>query len=101
VAKTRGSRKAKAAKRAKPARKAARKAPRKILKPRNLELKKLRTEFGSALDVLTARAGRTPEATAKLDDARRRISQWMTDIDDICTPELQEICGPSMAIPLS
>jgi hypothetical protein len=50
--------------------------------------------------VLSARQGATPEKEAKLDDTRRRISQWMTDIDDICTPEDHEICGPDMAFPL-
>jgi len=52
------------------------------------------------LGVLSSKVGASPEATAKLDDTRRRISQWMADIDDICTPEMQEICGPDMAFPI-
>lgn len=87
-------------KRAKPARKAV-KAPKKPAKGVNqVELKKLRVQFGQVLAVLSTRRSSSPETTARLDDARRRISQWMTDIDDICTPEDQEICGPDMAFPI-
>lgn len=65
-----------------------------------LELKKLRQELGQVLSVLSTRRAAAPEAEAQLDDTRRRISQWMADIDEICTPDLQEICGPDMAFPL-
>jgi hypothetical protein len=68
--------------------------------PRVLSLKKLRAEFGLVLSALSTRQARTAGSSARLDDTRRRISQWMTDIDDICTPEDQEICGPDMAFPL-
>jgi hypothetical protein len=68
--------------------------------PRVLQLKKLREEFGLVLSVLSTRQARYAGDTSRLDDTRRRISQWMTDIDDICTPEAQEICGPDMAFPL-
>lgn len=88
-------------KRAKPVRKASAKAPRRAAKTvKKVELKKLREQFGQVLGVLSARRSSSPEVTARLDDARRRVSQWMTDIDDICTPELQEICGPDMAFPI-
>jgi len=103
VAKTRRSKKGSSSKRAKPAkkanaRKASKKAPKKAAK--KVELKKLRREFGLVLGVLSSKVGASPEATAKLDDTRRRIIQWMADIDDICTPEMQEICGPDMAFPI-
>jgi hypothetical protein len=68
--------------------------------PPRIELKKLREEFGLVLSVLASKTSPSSEVSAKLDDTRRRISQWMTDIDDICTPELQEVCGPDMAFPL-
>jgi hypothetical protein len=68
---------------------------------KKVELKKLRAQFAAVLTVLASKSSASPEVSAKLDDTRRRISQWMTDIDDICTTELQEICGPDMAIPLS
>ena len=67
---------------------------------KKVELKKLREQFAVVLAVLSSRRSDSPDVTAKLDDTRRRISQWMTDIDDICTPELQEICGPDMAFPI-
>jgi hypothetical protein len=69
-------------------------------KEKTVHLKELRKQFGLVLGVLSAKQGASPEVDAKLDDTRKRISQWMTDIDDICTPELQEICGPDMAIPV-
>jgi hypothetical protein len=105
VAKTRRSVKKKSARATgkKPmARKSAKKAvkPRKPAAPSRIELKKLRKDFSIVLSLLTAKSGSSPEVTAKLDDTRRRISQWMTDVDDICTPELQEICGPDMAFPV-
>jgi hypothetical protein len=88
-------------KRAKPVRKASAKAPKKAAKAvKTVELKKLRAQFGQVLAVLSARRSSSPEVAARLDDARRRVSQWMTDIDDICTPEDQEICGPDMAFPI-
>jgi hypothetical protein len=95
-AKKGGTRKSK---RARPVRKASVKASKqKAVK--TVELKKLRVQFGQVLAVLSARRSTSPEVTTRLDDARRRISQWMTDIDDICAPEDQEICGPDMAFPI-
>jgi hypothetical protein len=94
-------------KRSKPARrpaarksKTAKTAKRAVKVEKTVELKKLREQFAGVLAVLSTRRSSSPEAAAKLDDTRRRISQWMTDVDDICTPELQEICGPDMAFPL-
>jgi hypothetical protein len=88
-------------KRAKPVRKASVKASKKSPKAlKKVELKQLRAQFGQVLAVLSARRSSSPDVNARLDDARRRISQWMTDIDDICTPEDQEICGPDMAFPI-
>jgi hypothetical protein len=96
--------KKKASAKPKPAKKVVRKA-KKAARPaapksQKLELKKLRAQFGHVLALLAAKQGVSPEVTTKLDDTRMRISQWMTDIDDICSPELQEICGPDMAFPL-
>ena len=69
-------------------------------KEKKIHLKELRKQFGLVLSALSGKRGGSPEVDAKLDDTRKRVSQWMTDIDDICTPELQEICGPDMAIPV-
>ena len=81
--------------------KTAKKAAKKPVKAvKTVELKKLREQFAGVLAVLSERRVTSPDSIAKLDDTRRRISQWMTDVDDICTPELQEICGPDMAFPL-
>lgn len=92
--------------RSKPVKKAAIRKPVKRAKParakavNKVELKELRKQFASVLAVLSTRRSASVEGAAKLDDTRRRISQWMTDIDDICAPEDQEICGPDMAFPL-
>jgi len=98
------------AKSSKPAKKAAAKAPKKspvkkakaAAKPvqKVVELKKVREQFAAVLGVLSARRSADPDATAKLDSARSRLSQMMTDLDDICDAEMQEICGPDMAIPV-
>jgi hypothetical protein len=117
VAKTRRSRTApraaKAAKKgvatakAKPVRKSTpkvmKKAPKKAAaKPgkKVINLKELRKQFGAVLTLLAAKSSTSPETEARLDSTRRRVSQWMTDIDDICTPEDHEICGPDMAFPI-
>jgi hypothetical protein len=113
VAKARRSRPAKRgsapkSKRSKPSKKLSAKTTKTAKKPakkpvkavKTVELKKLREQFAGVLAVLAERRVTSPDSMAKLDDTRRRISQWMTDVDDICTPELQEICGPDMAFPL-
>jgi hypothetical protein len=106
---------AKKKKKTTPARKAAAKAPRKAAKAskkaakapkktpkaaQKVELKKLREQFAGVLAVLSAKSSASSDVSAKLDDTRRRISQWMTDVDDICSSEMQEICGPDMVFPL-
>ena len=85
------------------AKKPARKAPTRALgaeAPTSLNLKVLRQHIALAVSALSKRVGSTPAVEAKLDDTRRRLSQWMTDIDDICSPEEQEICGPTMDLPI-
>ena len=107
MAKTRRSAKKKSAKaakksapRRKPAKKAAKPSRPAAARPEKIELKKLRKNFSYIVTLLAAKTSDSPDVSAKLDDTRRRISQWMTDIDDICSPELQEICGPDMAFPI-
>jgi hypothetical protein len=29
------------------------------------------------------------------------LARWASDIDDICDPDEQDICGPTMDIPLN
>jgi hypothetical protein len=77
--------------------KKAKKAARPVKK---IELRKLREQFAVVLTALSSRRSAAPEIESKLDDARRRISQWMADVDDFCSPEMQEICGPDMAFPM-
>ena len=88
----------KAAKAKAPAKKKAKPAAKPVQKV--VELKKIREQFGAVLGVLSARRSAIRDATAKLDSARSRLSQMMTDLDDICDAEMQEICGPDMAIPV-
>jgi hypothetical protein len=77
------------------------KTPRKAATPvKKIELKKLREQFAAVLTALSTRRSASPDVEAKLDDTRRRISQWMTDVDNICSPEMQDICGPDMAFPM-
>jgi hypothetical protein len=67
---------------------------------KSVNLKEIRKQFALMLSGLSKKSGSTPAAQAKLDDTRRRVSQWLTDIDDICTPEEEEICGSTMVFPI-
>jgi hypothetical protein len=83
--------------------KRARRVPTRALAaelPTGLNLKELREQVALAMSALSRKVGATSAAEAKLDDTRRRLSQWMTDIDDICTPEEEEVCGESMILPI-
>ena len=102
AAKRRTSPKAKSSKPAKKA--AAKKAPKRKVKAaakpaaKVVELKKIREQFGAVLSALSTRRSADPTVTTKLDSARARLSQMMTDLDEIC--EGQEACGPDMIFPL-
>jgi hypothetical protein len=65
-----------------------------------VNLKAIRRQFALMVSALSAKKSANPKVQARLDDTRRRVSQWMTDIDEICTPEEEEICGPTMVFPL-
>jgi hypothetical protein len=70
-------------------------------KPREgIALKDLRKQFGLVLNILSTRVGQSTESEVKLDDTRRRINQMMTDIDEICSADMQEVCGPDMVFPI-
>jgi hypothetical protein len=80
---------------------AARRAAPGRAKPRErIALKDLRKQFGLVLNVLSTRVGQSPESETKLDETRRRINQMMTDIDEICSSDMQEVCGPDMVFPI-
>lgn len=102
MAKTRRSRKAAGGrKRGGTARKRSSSRTKKAARARSLDLGKLKADLDRALSGLERRgAARTYESPA-IAEARARLTRWMADIDDICTEEMQEICGPTMAIPLS
>ena len=103
AAKKRTSPKANSSKAARKA--AAKKAPKKKVKlaakpvQKVVELKKIREQFGAVLSVLSTRRSADPSVTTQLDSARARLSQMMTDLDEIC--QGQEACGPDMIFPLS
>jgi hypothetical protein len=100
--KARGSKPAKKAAARAPRKKAVKKKAKAAAKPvqKVVELKKIREQFGAVLGVLSSRRSADPDATAKLDSARSRVSQMMTALDDICDGEMQEICGPDMVFPV-
>jgi hypothetical protein len=90
------------AKRKAAARKPARRAPTRAYAgaaPTSLNLKVLREHIALAVSALSMKVASSSTVEAKLDDTRRRLSQWMTDIDDICTPQEQEVCGETMDLP--
>jgi hypothetical protein len=103
----RSTRKAASARRPAKRKAAPRKRPRKVQArtaapavPKSLNLKVLREHIALAVAALSKKVSASSAVESKLDDTRRRLSQWMTDIDDICTPEEQEICGETMDLPI-
>ncbi len=92
----------------KPARKAARKAVRKSAAKRPavravspvLSLKQLRADLDLAVAGL-ARQVESRGPSAKLSNTQTILARWASEIDDICDSGQQEICGPTMDIPLN
>ena len=66
-----------------------------------LDLRALRGDLEKAVAVLGRRTGLERAASDKVVAAQTIMTRWMTEIDEICEPEDQEICGPTMWIPLS
>jgi hypothetical protein len=93
--KTAPKRSAKAAARKKPARKPARKFP--ALYPSGteenvIELRPIRERLQVDVARLGKAIGARREAQPELEEALKRMSTWLDDI--------QEICGPDMSIPI-
>jgi len=90
VAKTRSRSRKTAAKRARPAKRAR---VKKAAKPPQIELRPIRTKLKAHVNALGSAIGTSPAAKPELEEALKRMSRWLDDI--------QEICGPDMMIPLS
>jgi hypothetical protein len=84
------SRKKTAATRGKRAR--PRGAKRARLKPPRIELKPIRTRLKANVNALSASIAKSPDAKPELEEALKRMSRFLADI--------QDICGPDMMIPL-
>jgi transcription initiation factor IIF auxiliary subunit len=82
------------AKKAKTSRKRVSQAPAKNA----LDLKKLRRDLERAVAALGSRSTRDPEQQRVLAAAQERMTRWIAEADDFCTPEMQEVCGPTMEI---
>ena len=89
----------------KPARKVAKKSARKKTVARAaapsgvLSLKRLRSDLDLAVASLSRQVeNRGP--SAKLSNAQSMFARWAAEIDDLCDPNEQAICGPTMDIPL-
>jgi hypothetical protein len=88
---------------------AAKRTSRKASAPRRatpsagrvLDLKQLRRDLDRAVAGLSRRVERAGEPSAKISEAQTLLTRWAAEIDDICDPDEQEICGPTMAIPLN
>lgn len=82
-------------KRAKPpSRRSARKAVKKARapKPHQIELRPIRATLKSHVNKLGAAIGSSPGTNPQMEEALKRMSRWLDDI--------QDICGPDMMIPL-
>lgn len=69
--------------------------------PDVLDLKALRRDIERAVAVLASRGGGASDGSARLASTQSVMSSWVSDIDSICEPEMEEICGPTMLIPLA
>jgi hypothetical protein len=95
VSKSRSKSKKTAAKRAKPAKRGgAKKRAKKAAapKPNQIELRPIRTKLKAHVSRLGAVVGATPGTNPQVEEALKRMSRWLDDI--------QDICGPDMMIPL-
>ena len=90
MAKTRSRSRKTASKRARPARRARAKKP---TKPPQIELRPIRTKLKAHVNALGAAIGTSAVTKPQLEEALKRMSRWLDDI--------QEICGPDMMIPLT
>lgn len=86
------ARKKTAASRAKPVRRAAKKRARAV-PPDTIELRPIRTQLTDNVNALSASIARSPGTRPELEDALKRMSRFLADI--------QEICGPDMMISLA
>jgi hypothetical protein len=86
VAKKKGARKRAAA-----ARRGTKKA--RAGKPDKIELRPIRTQLKSHVNALSNRIAKSAEPQPELEEALKRMSRFLADI--------QDICGPDMMIPLS
>jgi hypothetical protein len=87
---SRAAKKSKAKRSARPARKAPRKA--KKTDQNVIELRPIRMALQSHVSRLGTAIASRREAQPELEEALKRMSRWLDDI--------QEICGPDMAIPM-
>jgi hypothetical protein len=68
--------------------------------PQGLDLKKLRKDLELAVGVLSAKASRYKDPPRQILQAQNLMGRWASEIDEICSAEEQETCGPTMFIPL-
>jgi hypothetical protein len=65
---------------------------KKAAKPPHIELRPIRTKLKAHVNALGSAIGTSATAKPELEEALKRMSRWLDDI--------QEICGPDMMIPL-
>jgi hypothetical protein len=69
--------------------------------PTVLSLKRLRRELDLAVSALSRRVDRPGGPSAKVSAAQTVLTRWAAEIDDMCDPDEQELCGPTMDLPLN
>lgn len=67
---------------------------------RVLSLKQLRADLDLAVASLSRRVVGPGQPAAKLSEAQTVLTRWASEIDDLCDPDMQELCGPTMDLPL-
>ena len=84
-------RKKTAATRAKPVKRVAKKKAKALAD--TIELRPIRTQLTDNVNALSASIAKSPGTRPELEEALKRMSRFLADI--------QEICGPDMMIPLA
>ena len=75
-------------------------AARSVGKKDVLDLKKVRRDLERAVISMGRRSVREGQDPLIVDSTRERMTRWMSEIDEFCTEERQERCGPTMIFPL-
>lgn len=92
------SRKTATSRRSSTQKRGARGGPRRAKAAKGLDLKRLRRELDLAVASLSRRVEVPGGPSAKVSEAQTFLTRWAGEIDLLCDPDDQLLCGSSMVI---